>query len=213
MKIKIALLILLLSSCAQKDNAVKRQPHPLFETTDVEFEGKNIAIERINALFQEYKDSLQQVRTTAVAKKFFSQNYFRQFDAFVKLAKEYDSAKLQEQNLLDLYQICELREFILDEKLMKASTEKILEAYLAESLTLGAANAKLVNLVFVDDSHALGINAGSLGMSSIEFDQDDGDWKMNIWGNSVFNKKKEAMILAQRGKSKVEIIKNICPQK
>jgi len=212
MRINIALILLLLSSCAQNDNTVKRQSHPLFETNDVEFEQKNTAITQINALFQEYKDSMQQVRTMAVAQRFFSQSYFRRFDTFVKLAKEYDYAKLQEQNLLDVYQICQLREFIRDEKLMKAPTEKILEAYLAESLTLGAENAKLVNLVFVDKSHALGINAGSLGMSSIEFDLENGNWKMNTWGDSVFNKKKEAMILAQRGKSKEEMVKSLCPQ-
>lgn len=212
MKIKIALFILLLSSCVQNDNAAKRQPHPLFEITDAEFEHKDTAIAQINALFQGYKDSMQQVRTMAVAKRFFSQSYFQQFDTFVKLAKEYDDAKLQEQNLIDLYQICQLREFIQDEKLMKAPTEKIMEAYLAESITLGAGNAKLTNLVFVDESHALGINAGSLGMSSIEFDLENGNWKMNIWGNSVFNKKKEAMILAQRGKSKEEMVKSFCPQ-
>ncbi len=183
---------------------------PLFEISSVDFKGKELAIKKIDETYKAYI-AIAETRDKKAMEAFYHHSFYKKVDDLRQIALHYSIKDLDSMPLSDLIHVCQMTSVLSKQDLTNLSSEDLWRKYNADSfIIVDTKDTQLKNLTFTSERQALAIVSSGFMMSSIIFELENGEWKLNTWGSDIFKRKKEEALLKSGGLTREKIIKQYC---
>lgn len=196
----LSLTILTLLSCSQekKSKILMRSAKML----EADFQNKDIAEEKINKVLTDYLASFENDSIGFdIRFNLLSQNYLNKKKQLIHHSKYSKKKTVENLMLYEQVEIFNFRKSFTYGQLDTLTVKEVLTIQNEGNISLELAGAEMKSLVFYNSNQASGLVKTVFQLSSVLFDRESEQWKIDLFGDPLHKKMKDQKLASLQNKN------------